>query len=66
MICGQYHCRQIIICQNVLQNLQCIRKMANVLEEKLREASCIGDLEAVEILVFRNVNVNSQNPVNGW
>ncbi|ERL91398.1 hypothetical protein D910_08730, partial [Dendroctonus ponderosae] len=40
--------------------------MANILEEKLREASCIGDLEAVEILLSRNVNVNSQNSVNGW
>lgn len=38
----------------------------NILEEKLREATCIGDLEAVQILLHQNVNVNSQNPVNGW
>ncbi|KAL1488984.1 hypothetical protein ABEB36_014764 [Hypothenemus hampei] len=40
--------------------------MANILEEKLREASCVGDIEAVEILLSQNVDVNSQNPVNGW
>ncbi|XP_076275919.1 ankyrin repeat domain-containing protein 40-like [Rhynchophorus ferrugineus] len=40
--------------------------MANILEEKLREASCIGDLEAVKTLLSQNINVNSQNPVNGW
>lgn len=38
----------------------------NILEEKLREATCVGDLEAVQILLHQNVNVNSQNPVNGW
>ncbi|CAG9763127.1 unnamed protein product [Ceutorhynchus assimilis] len=40
--------------------------MANILEEKLREASCLGDLEGVETLLARNTDVNSQNPVNGW
>lgn len=40
--------------------------MASILEEKLREAACLGDTEAVETLLAQNVNVNSQNPVNGW
>ncbi|XP_066140522.1 ankyrin repeat domain-containing protein 40-like [Euwallacea fornicatus] len=38
----------------------------NILEEKLREASCVGDIEAVQVLLSQNVNLNSQNPVNGW
>lgn len=40
--------------------------MANVLEEKLREAACIGDIEAVLNIVSQNIDVNSQNSVNGW
>ncbi|KAJ8923193.1 hypothetical protein NQ315_001747 [Exocentrus adspersus] len=39
--------------------------MASILEEKLREAACLGDAEAVQTLLSQNVNVNSQNPVNG-
>ncbi|CAG0903022.1 unnamed protein product [Cyprideis torosa] len=35
-------------------------------EDKLREASCYGDLEAVQSLVRNGVNVNSTNAVNKW
>ncbi len=35
-------------------------------EEKLREASCLGDIVAVKQLVQAGVDVNSQNTVNGW
>lgn len=40
--------------------------MANILEEKLREAACLGDLYALRTLLSRNVNINSQNAINGW
>lgn len=40
--------------------------MANVLEEKLREAACVGDSEAVLNILSQNIDVNSQNSVNGW
>lgn len=39
---------------------------AKILEEKLREAACYGDEEAVITLVERNVRVNSQHDINGW
>jgi len=35
-------------------------------EEKLREAACYGDLEAVSILIKKGVNINSQHNINGW
>lgn len=35
-------------------------------EEKLREASCYGDLEAVNLLLKKGVNINSQHNINGW
>lgn len=40
--------------------------MANVLEEKLREASSIGDIDAVQALIAQNIDINSKNIVNGW
>ncbi|KAJ8974721.1 hypothetical protein NQ317_000387 [Molorchus minor] len=41
--------------------------MSNILEEKLREAACLGDKVAVITLLSENsINVNSQNTVNGW
>ncbi|XP_049817475.1 ankyrin repeat domain-containing protein 40 isoform X4 [Aethina tumida] len=40
--------------------------MSSILEEKLREASCLGDTEAVLALLSQNINVNSSNIVNGW
>lgn len=40
--------------------------MANILEEKLREAACTGDAEAVLNILSQNIDVNSQNSVNGW
>lgn len=36
------------------------------LQERLREASAIGDVEEVRSLVESGVNVNSQNEINGW
>lgn len=35
-------------------------------EEKLREACCYGDTDAVMTLISRGVNVNSQHEINGW
>ena len=35
-------------------------------EEKLREAACVGDEEAVRALVEKGVNINSQHSMNGW
>ncbi|XP_057654548.1 ankyrin repeat domain-containing protein 40-like [Diorhabda carinulata] len=40
--------------------------MSGILEEKLREAASIGDTERVTMLLSQNVDVNSQNSVNGW
>ncbi|XP_062840811.1 ankyrin repeat domain-containing protein 40 [Trichomycterus rosablanca] len=36
------------------------------LQERLREASAIGDLDEVRTLVESGVNINSQNEINGW
>ncbi|KAK5856434.1 hypothetical protein PBY51_008030 [Eleginops maclovinus] len=36
------------------------------LQERLREASAIGDIDEVRTLVDSGVNVNSQNEINGW
>ncbi|XP_036407467.1 ankyrin repeat domain-containing protein 40-like [Megalops cyprinoides] len=36
------------------------------LQERLREASAIGDIDEVRVLVESGVNVNSQNEINGW
>ncbi|XP_074513062.1 ankyrin repeat domain-containing protein 40 [Sebastes fasciatus] len=36
------------------------------LEERLREAAAIGDIDEVRTLVETGVNVNSQNEINGW
>ncbi|TNM97281.1 hypothetical protein fugu_015437 [Takifugu bimaculatus] len=36
------------------------------LQERLREASAIGDIDEVRILVASGVNINSQNEINGW
>ncbi|XP_048039076.1 ankyrin repeat domain-containing protein 40 [Megalobrama amblycephala] len=38
----------------------------NELQERLREASAIGDIDEVKTLVESGVNVNSQNEINGW
>ena len=35
-------------------------------EEELREAAANGDVEAVMRMIESGVDVNSQNPVNGW
>ncbi|XP_067122454.1 ankyrin repeat domain-containing protein 40-like [Centruroides vittatus] len=39
---------------------------AKLSEEKLREASCFGDEEAVRKLIERGVNINAQHEINGW
>lgn len=36
------------------------------LQEQLREASAIGDIDEVRVLVESGVNINSQNEINGW
>ncbi|KAM4598730.1 ankyrin repeat domain-containing protein 40 [Polymixia lowei] len=36
------------------------------LQERLREAAAIGDIDEVRTLVESGVNVNSQNEINGW
>ncbi|KPP78085.1 ankyrin repeat domain-containing protein 40-like [Scleropages formosus] len=36
------------------------------LQERLREAAALGDLDEVRTLVDSGVNVNSQNEINGW
>ncbi|XP_048347449.1 ankyrin repeat domain-containing protein 40-like [Sphaerodactylus townsendi] len=36
------------------------------LQERLREAAALGDLEEVQRLVDFGVDVNSQNEINGW
>lgn len=36
------------------------------LQERLREAAALGDIEEVQRLVDFGVNVNSQNEINGW
>uniref|UniRef100_A0A8C6XHH7 Ankyrin repeat domain-containing protein 40 n=1 Tax=Naja naja TaxID=35670 RepID=A0A8C6XHH7_NAJNA len=38
----------------------------NYLEERLREAAALGNLEEVQMLVRNGVAVNAQNEVNGW
>ena len=35
-------------------------------EEKLREAACYGDVEAVSALLKKGVNINAQHSINGW
>jgi len=37
-----------------------------MLEDSLREASCVGDIEVVEELLNKGVNVNSKHDINGW
>lgn len=36
------------------------------LQERLREAAALGDIDEVRTLVDSGVNVNSQNEINGW
>lgn len=37
-------------------------------EELLREFACLGDLQQIQTLLTNkpNLNVNSQNAMNGW
>ncbi|GAB6020461.1 hypothetical protein CHUAL_003152 [Chamberlinius hualienensis] len=39
---------------------------SKVLEDKLREAACFGDDDAVHKLIDMGVNVNTQHEINGW
>ncbi|XP_053564440.1 ankyrin repeat domain-containing protein 40 [Bombina bombina] len=36
------------------------------MEERLREAAALGDLEEVKKILKSGVNINSQNEINGW
>ncbi|XP_015179404.1 PREDICTED: ankyrin repeat domain-containing protein 40-like isoform X2 [Polistes dominula] len=47
---------------NVSKNME----YKQVLEERLRKASCIGDTDAVQELVNLGVDVNTRHNVNGW
>lgn len=40
--------------------------LPSVLEEKLREAACYGDLDSLTALLKEGVNVNSAHAINGW
>ncbi|XP_070596221.1 ankyrin repeat domain-containing protein 40-like isoform X2 [Erythrolamprus reginae] len=40
--------------------------MSSYLEERLREAAALGNLEEVRMLVRNGVALNAQNEVNGW
>lgn len=40
--------------------------MSYLIEEKLREAACLGDIESVQGLISQHVNINAQNRINGW
>lgn len=40
--------------------------MANLLEEKLREAAHLGDTEAIQAILAQDINVNAKNSMNGW
>lgn len=40
--------------------------MSNTLEEKLREASHLGDLEGIQSMITQDVDINSRNHINGW
>ncbi|XP_059095348.1 ankyrin repeat domain-containing protein 40-like [Tigriopus californicus] len=37
-----------------------------VMEEKLREAACFGDLDALTTLLNKGTNINAQHKINGW
>ncbi|XP_045475758.1 ankyrin repeat domain-containing protein 40-like [Harmonia axyridis] len=37
-----------------------------ILEEKLREAACLGDLETVDRLTREDVNINARQKAHGW
>jgi len=41
-------------------------EISSINEENLREAAAVGDVDKVEALIRRGVNVNSRNSVNGW
>ena len=42
--------------------------MKEDIDEKLREAACYGDWEAIERMIAndKDIDINSQNKVNGW
>jgi len=36
------------------------------MEEQLREAACIGDIDAICALIKNGVDVNDKHKINGW
>lgn len=40
--------------------------MSSSLEEKLREASHLGDAEGIQSILSQDVDINSRNHTNGW
>ena len=37
-----------------------------IMEELLREAACLGNLDAVQKLLGKGASINSQHNLNGW
>ena len=35
-------------------------------ENTLREASCFGDIEGIDYLIERGIDINAKHPINGW
>ncbi|KAJ1527133.1 hypothetical protein ONE63_008667 [Megalurothrips usitatus] len=38
----------------------------HILEEKLRESACVGDVDTLQILLQRGIDVNASHEINGW
>ena len=36
------------------------------MEEKLREAACHGDVQAIETIISNGTDINSKHKMNGW
>ena len=36
------------------------------MDEKLREAACHGDVQALETIISNGIDVNSKHKINGW
>lgn len=60
-MCVSYELPALAACANMSTT-----SLDKELQERLREASAIGDIDEVRTLVESGVNVNSQNEINGW
>lgn len=41
-------------------------ELQKILEEKLREAACIGNFETVSELLDKGIDPNTKHAINGW